>query len=120
MDGRFNDNVPELMRDEESPRQLQWAQRRARERLTLRLPLESRKSSSPRSTRSMTFRMWETEMLAFSWLVEKLTLEEHSGSLRYDSMFHGPSGSSSEGVESAVNRSSVLASFRLARRRRTF
>lgn len=67
---------------------------------TFRLPLESRKSSSPRSTRSMILRIWLTEMLALSWLVEKLRCEPQSGRVRVDSSCQGPMGSRSEGVVS--------------------
>lgn len=48
--------------------------------LTFRLPLESRYSSSPRSTRIMILRVCAIEMLALSWLVVTFSLFQQSGS----------------------------------------
>lgn len=69
--------------------------------LTLRLPFESRYSSSPRSTRIMILSVWLIEMLLFSWLVLTLSLVEQSGSCSVPSRCQGPIGSNSEGVSSA-------------------
>lgn len=64
-------------------------------RLTFRLPRESTKLSSPRSTRSIILSTCTIEILARSCAVEKLSLDEQLGNLRTDSMFQGPNGSSS-------------------------
>lgn len=79
-------------------------------RLTLRLPFESKYSSSPRSTRIMILSVWAIEMLALSWCVVTLSLFEQSGSCKTPSRCQGPIGSRSEGVSSvcaqSVNQSS--------------
>lgn len=73
----------------------------------MRLPFESRYSSSPRSTRIMILSVCEIEMLDFSWCVLTQSLELQSGSWRRPSRCQGPIGSSSDGVSSASERENV-------------